>query len=123
MPIYKDFKIKSISGENMTHFDLELDFEQVNSFAQRVLLVLNTWKNEFAYNVRGGVDYEAMLKEDFSSKTLEAFFLYTLKEQLEDFDTISKFEAEFNRQTGEAKINFIAHSKQSDTATVKNFTI
>lgn len=121
--MYKDFKIKSISGENMTHFDLELDFEQVNSFAQRVLLVLNTWKNEFAYNVRGGVDYEAMLKEDFSSKTLEAFFLYTLKEQLEDFDTISKFEAEFNRQTGEAKINFIAHSKEGDTATVKNFTI
>lgn len=120
---YKDFKIKSISGENMTHFDIELDFEQVSSFAQRVLLVLNTWKKEFAYNVRGGVDYEAMLKEDFSSKTLEAFFLYSLKEQLEDFDTISSFQAEFNRQTGEAKINFIAHSINDETATVKNFTI
>lgn len=120
---YKDFKIKSISGENMTHFDIELDFEQVNSFAQRVLLVLNTWKKEFAYNVRGGVDYEAMLKEDFSSKTLEAFFLYSLKEQLEEFDTISSFQAEFNRQTGEAKINFIAHSINDETATVKNFTI
>ena len=120
---YKDFKIKSISGENMTHFDIELDFEQVNSFAQRVLLVLNTWKKEFAYNVRGGVDYEAILKEDFSSKTLEAFFLYSLKEQLEDFDTISSFQAEFNRQTGEAKINFIAHSINDETATVKNFTI
>lgn len=120
---YKDFKIKSISGENMTHFDIELDFEQVNSFAQRVLLVLNTWKKEFAYNVRGGVDYEAILKEDFSSKTLEAFFLYSLKEQLEDFDTISSFQAEFNRQTGEAKINFIAHSINNETATVKNFTI
>lgn len=120
---YKDFKIKSISGENMTHFDIELNFEQVSSFSQRVLLILNTWKNEFAYNIGKGIDYQAILKEDFSSKTLEAFFLYSLQEQLDDFDTISKFEAEFNRVTGEAKINFIAHSKTDETATISNFTI
>ena len=120
---YKDFKIKSISGENMTHFDIELNFEQVSSFSQRVLLILNTWKNEFAYNIGTGIDYQAILKEDFSSKTLEAFFLYSLQEQLDDFDTLSKFEAEFNRVTGEAKINFIAHSKTDETATISNFTI
>lgn len=120
---YKDFKIKSISGENMTHFDIELNFEQVSSFSQRVLLILNTWKNEFVYNIGKGIDYQAILKEDFSSKTLEAFFLYSLQEQLDDFDTISKFEAEFNRVTGEAKINFIAHSKIDETATISNFTI
>ncbi|NCB10299.1 MAG: hypothetical protein EOM78_01535 [Erysipelotrichia bacterium] len=120
---YKDFKIKSISGENMTHFDIELNFEQISSFSQRVLLILNTWKNEFAYNIGKGIDYQAILKEDFSSKTLEAFFLYSLQEQLDDFDTISKFEAEFNRVTEEAKINFIAHSKTDETATISNFTI
>ncbi len=123
MADYKDFKIKSISGENMTHFDLELNFEQVSSFAQRVLLVLNTWKNEFAYNIDKGTDYEAIMKEDFSSKTLEAFFLYTLKEQIEEFDTISNFTAEFNRVTGEAKINFIAYSTTGSTATITNFNI
>lgn len=123
MTDYKDFKIKSISGENMTHFDLELNFEQVSSFAQRVLLVLNTWKNEFAYNIDKGTDYEAIMKEDFSSKTLEAFFLYTLKEQIEEFDTISNFTAEFNRVTGEAKINFIAYSTTGSTATITNFNI
>ena len=120
---YKDFKIKSISGENMTHFDLELNFEQVSSFAQRVLLVLNTWKNEFVYNIDKGTDYEAIMKEDFSSKTLEAFFLYTLKEQIEEFDTISNFTAEFNRVTGEAKINFIAYSTTGSAATITNFNI
>lgn len=123
MADYKDFKIKSISGENMTHFDLELNFEQVSSFAQRVLLVLNTWKNEFTYNIDKGTDYEAIMKEDFSSKTLEAFFLYTLKEQIEEFDTISNFTAEFNRVTGEAKINFIAYSTTGSTATITNFNI
>ena len=123
MADYKDFKIKSISGENMTHFDLELNFEQVSSFVQRVLLVLNTWKNEFAYNIDKGTDYEAIMKEDFSSKTLEAFFLYTLKEQIEEFDTISNFTAEFNRVTGEAKINFIAYSTTGSTATITNFNI
>lgn len=118
-----DFKIENISLDNHSHYDININFEKVDSFAQRVLLTLNTWKNEFAYDVEGGVDYEAVLNDNFSSRTLEAFFIHTLKEQLKDFSSLNNFVLEFDKSNSVAKVSFIAYSVDNQKATVENFEI
>lgn len=106
----EDFKL-NIQDENASHFDYAIPFEKVDSFAQRVLLTLNTWTSEFAYDTTKGIDYETMMRDDFPSRSLEAFFLFNLKKQLSDFETLDEFIAEHDKKNGHVYISFIAYSK------------
>lgn len=118
----EDFKLKILDFES-THFDYEISFEKTDSFAQRVLLTLNTWKNEFAYDTSKGVDYHTVLKDNFSTRSLEAFFLFTLKKQLEDFDTFDKYRLDYNQTTQTAYISFTAYSLEGEEVVIENFEI
>ena len=117
-----DFKINLLNEES-SHFDYDLSFSQTDSFAQRVLLTLNTWKKEFVYNIDKGIDYQAILSSTFSSRSLESFFLYELNTQLADFKSLDNFVLEFNKATGEAKVSFIAYSVDEQKAQITEFKI
>lgn len=117
-----DFKL-NLLDETSSHFDIDISFEKVQSFAQRVLLTLNTWSDEFAYNTKKGIDYKAVLKSSFSPQSLEAFFLFSLKKQLSDFDTLDSFEAEYNQIEATVKVSFIAYSKTGENTSIDNFEL
>lgn len=117
-----DFKVRPLNEEG-THFDYEQPFIKVQSFAQRVLLLLNTWKNEFVYDINKGVDYYTVLSENFHHSALEPFLLFTLRKQMIDFDTISDWKLEYNKADSTAFISFIAYSKDGQTVTVDNYAI
>lgn len=117
-----DFKLKKLD-DNSSYFDFELSFEVVDSFAQKLLLLLNTWTREFAYDTKKGIDYENILKENFSPRFLESFFLYTLKKQLSSFETFDDFVAEYDRINSSVKISFIAYSKSGEEVTIDNFEL
>jgi len=117
-----DFEIKSIDLES-THFDIDISFTKTDSFAQKVLLTLNTWKNEFAYDVTKGIDYRTVLSESFSAKSLEAFFLFSLKDQIKEFDTFDNYTLDYNRTTQTANISFIAYSLTGGSVQIENFDI
>lgn len=117
-----DFKINPLNLES-THFDYDLSFTKTDSFAQRVLLVLNTWKNEFVYDTNKGVDYHTVMSENFNHKVLESFILYTLKKQMLDFDTITQWRMDYRKEKSTAYISFIAHSLDGKTAVVENYGI
>lgn len=117
-----DFKVKPLNLEG-THYDYELSFDKTDSFAQRVLLVLNTWSNEFVYDTDKGVDYHTVMSENFNHKVLESFVLFTLKKQMEDFDTITEWKLEYKKEQSTAYISFIAHSVDGQTAVIDNYGI
>ena len=118
----EDFKLKILNDES-SHFDYEIPFEKTDSFAQRVLLTLNTWKDEFVYDTTKGVDYHTILKDNFSTRSLEAFFLFTLKKNLEDFDTFDKYKLDYNKSTQTAYISFTAYSIDGTEVVIENFEI
>lgn len=117
-----DFKVKSINEEG-THFDIDISFNKTDSFAQKVLLTLNTWKKEFVYDTQKGIDYQTILRDDFNSKNLEAFFLFSLKEQIEDFETFDNYRLDYQKEKQTANISFVAYSKSGESARIENFTI
>lgn len=117
-----DFKLKVLNFES-THFDYEVTFEKTESFAQRVLLTLNTWKDEFAYDTDKGIDYHTVLKENFSTRSLEAFFLFSLKKQLKDFSTFDGYKLDYNQSTQTAHISFTAYSLDGEEVVIDNFEI
>lgn len=120
----KDLKVVSVTGETQSHFDIEIsngDFIKTDSFAQRVLLSLNTWFSEFVYQQTTGVDYMAVLKDTkISSSRIESFILSSLLKDLEDFETLEDFELKFDENTQIASISFVAYSKTGQSAKVKN---
>jgi hypothetical protein len=120
--MFTDLKLKILNDES-SHFDIDLSSEGVASFAQRVLLTLNTWKSEFSYDSEKGIDYPTILKENFSPRYLEAFFLFSLKSQLPDFDTMDNFEAEHDKVNARVKISFIAYSTTGEETTINQFQI
>jgi hypothetical protein len=117
-----DFGIKSINIEG-THFDIDISFKKTDSFSQKVLLTLNTWKNEFVYDVTKGIDYQAVLSENFSAKSLEAFFLFSLKEQIQEFDTFDNYKLDYNKSKQTANISFTAYSKTGESVKIDSFAI
>ncbi len=117
-----DFEIKSINLEG-THFDIDISFNKTDSFAQKVLLTLNTWKKEFVYDTKKGVDYQTILRDDFNSKNLEAFFLFSLKEQIEDFETFDNYKLDYNKSKQTANISFTAYSKTGESVKIDSFAI
>ncbi len=117
-----DFQIKNINS-NHTHFDIDISFKKIDSFAQKLLLILNTWKNEFAYDTTAGIDYYAVLSKDFSMKSLEAFFLFSLKDQIKEFDTFDEYVLVYNYETQTANISFTAYSISGESKRIDNFEI
>lgn len=117
-----DFKVKPLNLEG-THYDYEVPFIKVQSFAQRVLLILNTWKNEFVYDTDKGVDYYTVLSENFHHSALEPFLLFTFRKQMIDFDTITNWKLEYNKVDSAAFISFIAYSKDEQTVVIDNYEI
>lgn len=118
----KDFKL-DLLNETASHFDYKIPFEGVDSFAQRVILLLNTWKNEFAYNSEKGIDYETIIRDNFSPLSLEPFFLFHLKKQLIDFETLDNFKAEHDKKNAYVFISFIAYSKSGEQVTIEKLSI
>jgi len=117
-----DFTVKEIPG-SVGYFDFDPTMETTQSFEQRVALMMNTWKKEFAYNIDRGINYEAILKGDVSARSLEAFFVYSLREQLDDFERLDGFSLEHNRATGEVKVGFRAISKAGDEILIVGYQI
>jgi len=117
-----DLKVVPINIE-MTHFDYDSAFIKTESFAQKVVLVLNTWKKEFVYDEKKGIDYETIMSENFPHQVLESFFLFSLKENIEDFNTITEWKIDYNQLKSTAYISFIAHSKSGETVYIENYQI
>jgi len=117
-----DFEVKEIS-ENPGYFDFDPAMEKTEGFAQRLALMLNTWKKEFPYNTDRGIDYEAILSGSVSARSLEAFFVYSLREQLGDFDRLDSFTLEHDRATGSVKVGFRAFSKSGDEILIPAYAI
>lgn len=116
-----DFKIKVLADG--LHFDYDLSFELVDSFSQKVLLILNTWKTEFAYDESAGVEYQSVMEGRVKSSALESFFMLSLKEQLPEFKTLDTFTLDFNRKKSEAKVSFIAYSIDGLIAKIDSFKL
>jgi len=117
-----DFKIHE-ADESGAYFDYDIGFVKVESFAQRVLLTLNTWQGEFAYDTDKGIDFQTILKNDFPIRSLEAFFLFNLKRQLPDFDTIDGFKAEHDIASSTVTISFTAYSKTGEELVINNLAL
>jgi len=117
-----DFKIIPTNLEG-THFDIDISFKKVDSFAQKILLILNTWESEFVYDTKKGIDYRTVLNENFNAKYLESFFLYSLKKQLKSFDTFTNYKINFNKETKIATITFTAFSKTGESVMIENFEL
>ncbi len=122
-----DLKIESISGETQKHFDFVLDskgFIKTESFAQRVLLSLNTWISEFAYNKTTGVDYIAVFTDlKLSSDKIESFVFATLSKDMSDFSTLRNFELKIDEISNSASIGFVAYSTTGQSAEISDFEI
>ncbi|MBL1293350.1 MAG: hypothetical protein COB61_005715 [Thiotrichales bacterium] len=116
-----DFKIKIL--KDGFHFDYEISFEKTDSFTQRVLLTLNTWKNEFAYDTEKGIDYHHVLSNKIPARALESFFLSSLKKQLSDFDTFDNYTLDYDKTEQTAHISFRAYSTTGEVVEIKNFEI
>ncbi len=117
-----DFKVHEIDLDG-GHFDIDIGFIKVDNFAQEVLLTLNTWKNEFAYDVKKGLDYDTIMRENFSSRSLEAFLLFNLKRQLQNFDTFDNYKLEYDKLNSQASVSFIAYSTTGQSVSIDNFTL
>lgn len=123
MSNYKDFKVEA-TALSTSHFDYEIPFKKTNSFSQRLLLKLNTWLNEYAYDLYDGVDYVAVFKNDaYDSEKIESFFLSALLANMEDFENFEDFDMQYKESTGEAFISFTAYSKTGQSAKIDNFQV
>lgn len=118
-----DLKITTIET-SAAHFDYEIPFKKTDSFAQRLMLKLNTWLNEYAYDLYDGVDYTAVFKNNaYDSEKIESFFLSALLANMEDFENFEDFEMQYKDATGEAFISFTAYSKTGQSAKIEQFQI
>lgn len=117
-----DFLIKQTDEEG-SHFDYDPSFTETESFAQKVLLLLNTWSKEFAYDTKKGIDYHSVMQNNYPASSLEAFFLFNLRKQITVFDTFDTYSMDYNRNTGLLKISFIAYSTTGESVEINNFEI
>jgi len=119
MPNPFDFELIELESG---YFDYNPTFEAVASFNQRVLLLLNTWRGEFVYDLGSGMDYKKALSETFNSRYLEGFFIKGLK-QLDSFERVSEFQASFDLKAKTIYVSFLVISKDSEIAVIKDFKL
>jgi len=84
--------IENSNGE----FDVILPLIKVTSsedlLFQQVELLLDTWKNDFVYDVNKGIPYQDILKKDFDYSDLESLF-YEKLSKLKYFKNMIDFNA------------------------------
>jgi hypothetical protein len=119
----QDLKIKQISNGYFDYDFTEAGIEKTESFAQRLILTLNTWKAEFLYNTEEGIDYLSLFKSYHKSKAIESFFIFSLRENLLDFDFLTEFNLSWSIDKKTAYVCFVAHSKNGEKADIVKFEI
>ena len=115
-----DFKIVELENGR---FDYDLSFEKTSSFAQRVLLVLNTWKTEFSYHQEAGLDYLSIFRGKYKSEAIESFFILSLNENLEDFEKLTEFKLTYSNNKKIAYVTFLVFSKNGESHYVENYEL